>query len=52
LKNVNHENIVSYKDSGEVIYENKKFGFLVLSFAILLFEKLFILTYLQKNGHF
>ncbi|MGG7035389.1 MAG: AAA family ATPase [Flavobacterium sp.] len=32
LKNVKHENIVSYKDSGEVIYENKKFGYLVLDF--------------------
>ncbi len=32
LKNVKHENIVTYKDSGEVIYENKKFGYLVLDF--------------------
>jgi transitional endoplasmic reticulum ATPase len=32
LKKVKHENIVSYKDSGEVIYENKKFGYLVLDF--------------------
>jgi transitional endoplasmic reticulum ATPase len=32
LKNVKHENIVSYKDSGEVIYESKKFGYLVLNF--------------------
>jgi len=32
LKKVKHENIVSYKDSGEVIYENKKFGYLVLNF--------------------
>lgn len=32
LKNVKHDNIVSYKDSGEVIYENKKFGYLVLDF--------------------
>jgi transitional endoplasmic reticulum ATPase len=32
LKKVKHENIVSYKDSGEVIYENRKFGYLVLNF--------------------
>ena len=32
LKNVEHENIVTYKDSGEVIHENKKFGYLVLNF--------------------
>lgn len=32
LKNVKHENIVTYKDSGEVIYDNKKFGYLVLNF--------------------
>ena len=32
LKKVNHENIVSYKDSGELIFENKKFGYLVLNF--------------------
>jgi transitional endoplasmic reticulum ATPase len=32
LKNVKQENIVSYKDSGEVIYESKKFGYLVLNF--------------------
>jgi transitional endoplasmic reticulum ATPase len=32
LKNVKHDNIVSYKDSGELIYENKKFGYLVLNF--------------------
>lgn len=32
LKKVKHENIVSYKDSGELIYENKKFGYLVLNF--------------------
>lgn len=32
LKNIKHENIVSYKDSGEVIYENKRFGYLVLNF--------------------
>lgn len=32
LTKVKHENIVSYKDSGELIYENKKFGYLVLNF--------------------
>lgn len=32
LKKVKHENIVSYKDSGELIVENKKFGYLVLNF--------------------
>ena len=32
LKNVKHENIVLYKDSGEVIYETKKLGYLVLNF--------------------
>lgn len=32
LKKVKHENIVSYKCSGELIYENKKFGYLVLNF--------------------
>lgn len=34
LKRVKHENIVSYKDSGEVIFENKKFGYLVLNFIV------------------
>lgn len=32
LKKVNHENIVSYKDSSELIFESKKFGYLVLNF--------------------
>ena len=32
LKKVKHEKIVSYKDSGELIFENKKFGYLVLNF--------------------
>lgn len=32
LKKVNHESIVSYKDSGELIFENKKFVYLVLDF--------------------
>jgi len=32
LKKVKHPNIVSYKDSGEVIFEGNKYGFLVLDF--------------------
>ena len=32
LKSSKHPNIVSYKDSGELIFEGKKFGFLVLNF--------------------
>jgi transitional endoplasmic reticulum ATPase len=32
LKSIEHPNIVSYKDSGELIYDGKKFGFLVLDF--------------------
>ena len=32
LKSVEHPNIVSYKDSGELIFEGKKFDFLVLNF--------------------
>ena len=32
LRSINHPNIVSYKDSGELIFEGKKFGFLVLNF--------------------
>ena len=32
VKNLNHPNLVSYKDSGEVIIENKKYAYLVLSF--------------------
>lgn len=32
LKKIQHENIVSYKDSGEIIYEGKKFVYLVLNF--------------------
>lgn len=32
LKRIKHENIVSYEGSGELIYENKKFGYLILSF--------------------
>ena len=32
LKSIKHTNIVSYKDSGELIFEGKKFGFLVLNF--------------------
>lgn len=33
LKKIKHENIVSYKDSGELIYDGKKFGYLVLDFV-------------------
>ncbi len=32
LKKVKHENIVSYKDSGELIFENRKYSYLVLDF--------------------
>ncbi len=32
LKNIKHPNVVSYKDSGEIIVENRKFGFLILNF--------------------
>jgi transitional endoplasmic reticulum ATPase len=32
LKAINHPNIVAYKDSGELIFEGKKFGYLVLNF--------------------
>ena len=32
LKLIKHSNIVSYEDSGELIFEGKKFGFLVLNF--------------------
>lgn len=32
LKSIKHANIVSYIDSGELIYERKKFSFLVLDF--------------------
>ena len=32
LKSINHQNIACYKDSGEFIYEGKKFGFLALNF--------------------
>lgn len=32
LKSINHPNIATYKDSGELIFEGKKFGFLVLNF--------------------
>lgn len=34
LKSIQHPNIVSYKDYGELIYEGKKFGYLVLNFII------------------
>lgn len=32
LKSIKNPNIVSYKDSGEIILEGKKYGFLVLNF--------------------
>jgi transitional endoplasmic reticulum ATPase len=34
LKSIEHPTIVSYKDSGELIYDGKKFGFLVLNFIV------------------
>lgn len=32
LKNVNHENIISYRDNGEFVYGNKRFEYLILDF--------------------
>ncbi|PGH39431.1 MAG: endonuclease [Candidatus Nephrothrix sp. EaCA] len=32
LKAIKHEHIVSYKDSGELIFDGKKFGYLALNF--------------------
>lgn len=32
VKNIKHPNLVSYEDSGEIIIENKKYAYLVLSF--------------------
>jgi len=32
LKSIKHPNIVTYKDSGELIFEGKKFGYLLLNF--------------------
>jgi len=32
LKSIKHPNIVAYKDSGELIYEGKKYKFLILDF--------------------
>lgn len=34
LKSINHINIASFKDSGELIYEGKKYVFLVLNFIV------------------
>jgi transitional endoplasmic reticulum ATPase len=34
LKGINNPNIVSYKDSGELIIDNKRFGYLVLDFIV------------------
>ncbi|MBK9103285.1 MAG: AAA family ATPase [Saprospiraceae bacterium] len=32
LKSIEHPNIVSYKDSGELIFDGKRYGYLVLTF--------------------
>jgi len=32
IKKIDHKNVVSYKDSGELIYDGKKFGYLILNF--------------------
>lgn len=32
IKSIKHANIVTYKDDGELIYEGKKYGFLILNF--------------------
>jgi len=32
LKSIKHPNIVEYKDSGELLFEGRKFGFLILNF--------------------
>jgi transitional endoplasmic reticulum ATPase len=32
LKDIKHPNIVSFKGCGEIIYENKKYGYLILDF--------------------
>lgn len=34
LKSVTHPNIVSYKDSGELVYSHKKFAYLILEFIV------------------
>jgi len=34
LKKIKHENIVSYRDSGEIIIENKKYLYLILDFIV------------------
>lgn len=34
LKSVKHQNIVAFKEGGELIYEGKKYGYLVLNFII------------------
>jgi transitional endoplasmic reticulum ATPase len=34
LRNISHANIVNYKDSGEFVFENRRFGYLVLSFIV------------------
>lgn len=34
LKSIRHPNIVSYKDSGELFFDGRRFGFLVLDFIV------------------
>lgn len=34
LKSIEHPNIVSYKDSGELFFDGRRFGFLVLDFIV------------------
>ncbi len=34
LRSIDHPNIVSYKDSGELLFEGKKFKFLILNFIV------------------
>jgi transitional endoplasmic reticulum ATPase len=42
LKKIQHENIVNYHDSGELLFENKRYGYLILDFIAgeTLFEKI------------
>ncbi len=32
VKSIQHQNLVTYKDSGEIVIENKKYAYLVLNF--------------------
>ena len=34
LKSIKHQNIVAFKEGGELIYEGKKYGYLVLNFIV------------------